>query len=310
MDLFSNEVKQLLNNLDDYIPQVLNDTAVRFVKSNILADVNGVLLYANEYALLNRIAQLFVKNLFDIENLHVRQSSVEENDFTYLLSDYHMEFELNEKSLAYIKSIISNKTISKRSFVFIIKNAESKISRHHYLALRSLIDMNSTSKFIITTGSISFLESSLTSRLINVNCSFPFNKVKSIDIIPNDIDPKELYERFHRAEGNIISLLQRINSNLEDALMWQKAVDKVLDSFATEKKQFVIISSVRELVYKLYHIGVSLKEICMYIISKYTHHKNVHDIVEFISTCEHTSLNGAKEILIYERLLIGLYKIL
>lgn len=309
MDLFSNEVKTFLNNLDHYIPKLLNDTALRFIQTNALCDVNGVLLYANEYALLNRVAQCFVKKLFDVDTLQIRQSCQDENEFFFLLSDYHMEFELNEKSLAYIKSIICNKTISNRSFVFIIKNAESKISRHHYLALRSLIDMNSSSKFIVTTTSISFLESSLTSRLLNINCSFPLSKVRCFELIPQSMTENEIKTRFYKAEGNIITILQRLGSSLEEDLMWQKAIDKVLTSFKSEKKQYIIISNVRDLVYKLYHIGVSLKQVCMYLISKHTTHKKVNHIVEFIASCEHESLNGAKEILIYEKVFLGLYNI-
>jgi hypothetical protein len=317
--LLSNEVKSFLNNLDTHIPSLLNDKASKIIRANILDELNGILLYANEYAILNRIAQYVVKHVFNIETLHIRPAFFDKNDnavsnqeYDYLLSDVHMEFELNEKSLAYIKSIITNRTISNKSFVFIIKNAECKISRHHFLALRRLMDINSTSKFIITSTSMGFMESSLTSRLLPINCSFPFSNIinlRSSEIIPSCISEDELHCRYSKAKDNIISLLQNINFDVEKELLWEKAVNKVLLSFTTEKKQYNIIKNIRELVYKLFHVGVSIKDICMYVIKKYNTHKKINDIVIELARYEHETLIGAKEILVYEKIFLYLYKI-
>jgi hypothetical protein len=317
--LFSNEVKSFLNNLDTHIPALLNEKALKIIKANTLNDLNGVLLYANEYAILNRIAQIVVKQLFNIETLYIRPAFYDKNDNVvsnqepdYLLSDVHMEFELNEKSLAYIKSIITNRTISNKSFVFIIKNAECKISRHHFLTLRRLMDINSTSKFIITSTSISFMESSLSSRLLPISCSFPFSNITNLinsNIIPSTISEDDLQCRYSNVKCNIISLLQNINIDVGKELLWEKTIDKVLISFTTEKKQYNIIKNIRELVYKLFHVGVSIKDICMYIIKKYNTHKKINDIVIELAKYEHETLIGAKEILVYEKIFLYLYKI-
>jgi hypothetical protein len=83
----------------------------------------------------------------------------------------------------------------------------------------------------------------------------------------------------------------------------------VLISFTTEKKQYNIIKNIRELVYKLFHVGVSIKDICMYIIKKYNTHKKINDIVIELAKYEHETLIGAKEILVYEKIFLYLYKI-
>lgn len=318
MDLFSNEVRTLLNNLDDYIPKLINQKALNIIQRNVIIDINGFILFGNEYAILNRIAQLVVKNMFHIPTLTnfrmAHFNPMKETEGQFILSDYHMEFELSERALEYIKSVITNRTISSRNFVFIIKNAEPLLNRNLYLALRRIIDMNSTSKFIITTSSLSFIEKSLLSRVLPLNCTFPFDMVKECDIInqiKNDITPKDMQEFYVESQGNIITLIQHLSTKCE-RMLWQKSIDKLIDTLKTEKKQLIVIMSVRELVYKLYHVGVGMKDVCRYVI---THHitsktKNTHQIIALAAHCDHAITQGNKDILLFEQFFLKLYKIL
>lgn len=273
------------------------------------------MLYGNEYAILNRIAQWVVKCMFGVKSLSnlrmVPFNPFKESDGEFMLSDYHMEFDLTDKALEYIKSVIKNKTISSRSFVFIIKNADHSLNRNLYLALRRLIDMNASSKFIITTSGLSFMEKSLLSRVLKVNCMFPFEKVMVCDIlVQQGIDEKELSDAYLE-NNNIITLLQHLSTKCE-GLLWHKTVDQLIQTLKTEKKQLVIIMAIREVVYKLYHIGVGLNDICKYVIR---HHvtpktKNAHQIVWVAAHCDHAITQGNKDILLYEQFFLQLYKLL
>lgn len=282
----------------------------------MIIDINALMLYGNEYAILNRIAQWVVKSMFKVPHLsNLRVTPInpqKENDGEFIISDYHMEFELTEKALEYIKSIIKNKTISSRSFVFIIKNAEPSLNRNLYLALRRMIDMNSSSKFIITTSSVSFMEKSLLSRVLQVNCTFPFEKVKSCDIVINackDMAVEKLKHVYTESHSNIITLLQHLSSKCE-TLLWQQSIEHLMKIMKEEKKHLVIIMSIRELVYKLYHVGVGLKDICKYVIQHHAQQKNFHDIVHLAASCDHGITQGNKDILLYEKFFLKLYKLL
>lgn len=297
------------------MPLLLNSKTLNIIIKNVINDINGLVLSGNEYGILNRIAQLVVKSMFDIETLFISNSYYnpsKESEGSYLLSNYHMEFDLNDKALEYIKSIISNRNISQRQFVFIIKNAEPNINRHIYLALRRLIDFNPTAKFIITTTSTSFMEKSLLSRLLILNCHFPFDNIMKTDIVNQNNNTtyrsiKELESLYTLSNNNIITFLQNL-SNDGRSLLWQQKCDELLDIITREKKQLKIIMSIRDHVYKLFHVGVPLKDICKYIIHKYSNHKQILNIVKVATECEHGVLQGSKELLYYEKLFLELYK--
>jgi hypothetical protein len=315
MDLFCNEVCSFLNDLDYYIPCLLNKRALNIITRNVIQDINGIMLVGNEFGILNRIAQLIVKCLFDVDTLSIRHCPFnpnKENEGEYYLSDYHMEFELNEKALEFIKSIISNKSISKRQFVFIIKNAEPTINRNIYLALRRIMDINPTARFIITTSSTSFMEKSLMSRVLKAHCSFPFDNILQTDLLAQALKNRthqEVYNIYLQSNFNIITLLQHLSSNCTD-LLWQQTIDKLLVNVKKEKKHYDAIMLIRDTVYKLFHIGVPLKDICRYVIKvcNDNKNKNIQSIVAIAADCEHATTQGNKDILLYEKLFLNIYK--
>jgi hypothetical protein len=314
MDLFSNEVCTFLNNLDDHLPHLLKQSTLNIINCNVITGINAIVLYANEYAILNRISQFVVKKHFDTSQLCMRQTPLgpKENDGTYMLSEVHMEFELNEKSLGFIKNIICNQTISKKGFMFVIKNAESSINKNLFLELRRLIDMNPLSKFIITTVSISFMEKSLLSRMLAVNCCFPFINVINTINVPSDLSSEELHALYIESKCNIVTFIQLL-SNTSFQLLWHKHLDKLMfETFKTEKKMLNVITLTRETVYKLYHIGIPLYEVCHYMIYRYAKSADtntMHSIVQLASQCQHECKCNSKDILSYEHLIIGVYNI-
>lgn len=322
----------------------MKDASMSIIKENVIVHINSMILCGNEYAILNRIAQFVIKNIFQINQLAVKSVHIgDTNDIEYLVSDYHMEFELNEKSLKFIKGIIKNRTISNRNFVFVIKYAEATLNRNLFLELRRLIDLNSTSKFIITATSTSFVEKSLMSRCITVNCMFPFEKVMASDLIPSniDIDKQQLQKTYIESKANIVSFLQLIslanNTGSHDTkLQWHKHIENLLISLSKETNQFKAIQSIRCTVYKVYHFNIPLKDVCHCVLSSLTtifdggdekitkssastkkkskstktttYTSNVmYEFVRICSMCEHEG-QGTKNILSYERLFCEIYK--
>ena len=72
MELFTLEVCNFLNNLDEYIPQLMKEQSLNIILKNVLLDIQGFILYANEYAILNRIAQFTIKSFYNIDHLHTK----------------------------------------------------------------------------------------------------------------------------------------------------------------------------------------------------------------------------------------------
>lgn len=331
MNLFCNEVVTFLNNLDVYIPVLLRDCTQRIIEKRLLTDIKAMLVYGNEYAILNRIGQYIVKHHCQVDTLKLRSVTLTLEDkpnkpqLEYLTSEYHMEFELNEYSLDHIKSIIANQTISGREFIFIIKNAEPELNRNLYLALRRLVDVNPSARFIITTTNITFLEKSLVSRCLLLNSVFPLKNIlksglfQDLNLQSVNLNWSNLYSD---CNYNIISFIQGVASNGEQ-LLWQNTVIKLMKVITEEKNQLKLITKIRECVYKLYHIGVRLPDISALIIreiprllpkkhqSKKALNNFMHKLVHHIANCDAIRTNvGNKDILVYERLFLGIYQLL
>lgn len=341
MDIFSNDVRYFLNNLDDMIPVLLRKSTSDIIQANVLQDISCMILHNNEFAILNRIGQILVKTLFATPSLVIKSCpftiNKESTDGEYILSDFHMEFDLNEKSLQFIKSIIANKTIHNRGFVFIIKNSDFNVNKNLVFELRRLIDLNSGAKFIITTVETSSLDKSLMSRSILLNCAFPLDHImkSGLECLQKarltDIELQQLYIE---SGSNIITFLQVLETYSNDMrqshkLLWQQHVDALLQTLKRDKNELNVIKRTRDLVYKLYHLNISLKCIGQYIIrcvikehdvntsdttkkkrltKKDIKHIDVmQNIIKCVSDCEHQACLNSKNLLIYEKLFLNIY---
>ncbi len=221
---------------------------------------------------------------------------------SFIASKYHFEFELTESSLQYIKSLIKNKPIYTNEFIFIIKNANLNANRNLYLELRRLIDTSNIARWILTMERHNFLEKSISSRALMINCYFSLSSIMKCCNLSKSIE--EYNPIFMRAKGNVITFLQLI-STPSPTLLWQDVFDKFMIELQQEKKHFNVISSTREMVYKLYHIGVPFAEFCRYIVFKFG--QDIADMISLIALCEHQNTKS-KECLMYEKVILELYK--
>lgn len=305
MELFSNGVFAFLNTLETNLPHLLHDKTNKVIQSDPLGAINLVILYNNEFAVLNRIAYVMVKQHFGAQNVKCRASLMDPSNDTkgdFILSDYHMEFDLCEASLEYIKKLIGNKCISGKQYVFVIKNAHNNINRNLYLELRRLIDINHQAKWILTMANYSFMEKSLLSRALILNCCFPLaNILKTTDLTLLEEEAQKL---FLRSKGNVITFLE-IACSSNQSLLWQNTFDAVMEKVLKEKKEVVVIDNIRELVYKLYHVGITITDLCHYVIFKYG--DCVQPILEEIACCEWQGKHG-KDCVAYEKLMLILYQ--
>ncbi len=286
---------------------------MNLINSNPLGGVNLVMLYNNEYAILNRIAYIMVKKHAQLipkygkDPLICREHYFDSNapeKGCFLSSNIHFEFELSNIALEYIKNIVKNKPITNNEFIFVIKNANNNINRNIYLELRRLIDTSHSARWILTMESHSFLDKSIQSRSLLINCGFPLNNIVKCCKLQNTTD--HYHPIYLSTNGNVITFLQLISTSNE-TMLWQDAFNAFMVELLVEKKQINIILNTREMVYKLYHIGVSFTEFCRYVVLKYG--ERIKDIIPLIARCEHEN-SKFKECLMYERIILELYNTL
>jgi hypothetical protein len=314
MDIFCKEICDFLNTLDDKLPLLLQESTLNIIRSDPIGGLNLVVLHNNEYAILNRIACMIVKSHINADgntatvphDLICRQhffDASSPDSGSFISSRYHFEFELTENSLHYIKSLIKNKPIYTSEFIFVVKNANMSINRNLYLELRRLIDTSNTARWILTMERHTFLEKSISSRALLVNCCFTLANIIKCCNLPKSLE--DYYPIFIRAKGNVITFLQLTSSTMASTLLWQDVFDKFITELQNEKKQVNIIMTTREMVYKLYHIGVPFAEFCRYIIFKFG--QDISDMISSIASCEHQNTKS-KECLMYEKVILELYK--
>jgi hypothetical protein len=305
MEFFSKGVLAFLNTLEVNLPYLLHDRTNRIIQSDPLGATHMIILHNNEFAILNRIAFTMVKQYIGKPDIKCRASLIDPSNDTrgdFILSDYHMEFDLSEASLAYIKKLIGNQCISGKSYVFVIKNAQNNIHRNLYLELRRLIDINHSAKWILTTTTYAFMEKSLLSRAIIINCCFPLPKI--LKAIPLELSDTESQNLFFKSKGNVITFLELAFSN-KYSLLWHNTFDVLLEKILKEKKEVVIIDCIRDFVYKLFHVGVSITDLSHYIVFKYG--DMIQNIIGEVADCEYNGKHG-KDCLAYEKLMLKLYQ--
>lgn len=294
-----------LNTLDNNLPCLLKTHAMNIIDSDPIGGVNMVLLHDNEYAILNRIAFLIVKKHNSHSQINCREyffDNTTPDNGSYIASEYHFEFELSEQSLNYIRNIIKNKPIINNEFIFVIKNASQNVNRNLYLELRRLIDTSNISRWIMTMERATFLDKSLQSRALMINCNFPLENVLKCCQLPLEVD--KYSHIFMKARGNVVNFIQLISTS-NTSLLWQDSFDTFMTNVLKEKKQVNVINASREMAYKLFHVGIPLAEFCRYIVFK--HGESIVDIIPTIAQCDHVC-SKHNECLLYEKVILEVYK--
>lgn len=285
-------------------------------KNNNLNDINAFVLYGNENIYMNHISNMMIKKMFNNRNIITKKTifAYTNNldtkiEVEYEYSDYHFEFEYSEKHIAFIKSIIQNKNISSRSFVFIIKNMDNttKVSQ---FPLKKLMDANNAI-YIFLTKSLNKIENAILSRSTIINTHFPILNIYKIfnSIIKKPIEFIEFEKHFNNAHNSIVVLLIQ-NENGFVQLRILQNLDNLINKIQKEKNMFEIIILIREFIYKAYHITFPLQYISKFVINKFIKEKYISDIVSLCAECDNDLNNTNKEILIYEKFFINLVKII
>lgn len=312
---------KFLYELENHIPSLVNPTCSNLIKCiSECGDIRSIILYGNETMYLNALASLLLKNMFEKETIYKKKASFTyttksgvSHDIEYDYSDYHFEIELSEKYLGFVKNIVMNKNISNKPFVFIVQNVDTIQNNYKLLqtAFKHMLDAKNNCRFILLTKSLQSIDDAITSRSMIINASFPQSHMKSVfeSIIERDIDIKEFEDKYNESGQSLFALLVYHEMGYEQPRVF-KHLDALLTLMTKEKNELTLINTIREFVYKIYHVTMPLNVLSNYIISKTCNEQYILDIVKLCAECSTEMAQSSKDILVFEKLLFGVSKIL
>ena len=318
MELLCNDVSIFLDDIDHHLLSLIRNTYKPFItNASNFNDINIIILYGNNKRYLEAFFYSYLKNLYSIKNIKIHQNTFQyvnssnvSSDIEYYYSDYHFEFDYSDKYIKFIKSIIVNSSITGRQIVFFIKNMD-KNNSDQQIGLTRLLEQYSNVKFIFTVNTLNNINNSILSRSICFNLSFSIEKIHIFlnSFLKTDYDFNTFLDYYHKSDSNIIIYLWNYNNNFNDTRLVQ-SIKSVLINITKERNHLNIVMKIRELCYRLYHMSIPISYIAKKVIEFYSQKKILQDVIELSAHCDHLSNIGTKDILVYEKYFLNIYKII
>lgn len=280
--------------------------AARFVKTPLdFDDLNAIIIFGNDKTYMDAYVH---EHLMESNERHVpiQKKKATWEDIEYEFSDFHFEFDFSHKHIAFIKSIIRNKSISKRRVVFYLRNID-EVYKSDQSALTRLFEQYWQVRFIMSARSLSNVHENLFSHGVFINIAFDVDKLYEF-VDKSAVCQSDFKTRYFEKHGqNIISIV--LNKD-QSELTIENYIKECINGLKKERSQLNLIMKVREMCYRLYHMNVPLHYICKFVLFMFKDFKRYVDLVMLCAESEHASLQITKGILIYENFFLKLIKLL
>lgn len=308
----SKEISLFLNNLNDYLWKLIDDTPKKIlINPELLQPINSIILFGNKSLYIDTYFHMYIEKLFSINKLNINEKTYVEKDkiINYQSSDHHFEFIYSDKYINFIKGIVSNENISGDQYIFYIKDIHNTTKSAQTQLVR-LIDTSLNAKFIFTSNNLSLIDNAIKSRSLMINLSFNPEKIYAcfVEIINK---PDWTYEHFKKLYSiywdDILQILNNDNNNLN---LYEQSLIKLLISLEKEKNKYNVINNIRNFCYKIYHLNISYVTIAKISINYFKQHKSIYKIVDIFAQNESLLKKSNKELIIYEKTFFELYSVL
>lgn len=316
MQYYSKTLSTFLNDIEQHIPELVNETCGKVLSNapEIIKGMPSTILYGNNKMYLNIMATMVIKKMFNLPNLRKSTSSFSfvhqgsSVDVEYEHSDYHFEMDYSDKHVKFIKSIISNKRINDRPFIFVIKGLDETSAVQ--TPLKQVIDGTCNAHFILLAKNLSKVDKTIKSRSMMINGSFDIHRVYRVVTKYTTLEtPFEVFHSMYEMTNHsIVSVIMLMEFGVNQNIRLYHHMDLLLARMKKEKNALSLIEAIREFVYKVYHMTIPLDTLTKYIINKF---KVNNDVISLAAQCSlefHKS--GNKTILAYERFFMNLPAIL
>jgi len=265
-DKLAATLNDVYENVSDYVAKDFRDIPI---------ETGVVILYNADAFVLRAFFHAFLRHRFEASTIQLRNATFE--DTPYKSSEFHMEFELCDVMIKFIKQITKNTPINNHAFMFCLLNFQDA-SKPLQQGLRRLLDSCArNSVFVLAVTCLSRIDQGILSRASIVN----LYKMK-----------KPLWDASH-----VLAVDMKIKGFLENAHKL-KPLDKMLKS--------------RELAYQLYHINYPIERMCHAIISFFIPATDESIILKAVDLCTKADVQSRflhKDIFCYEQLMLQCVKL-
>ena len=306
MEHFIENVSVFLNQLDKHVVSLISPKYSKMISHpHEFNDLNIILLFGNHKKYIDAFVNAFIMSLHSKDKL-IKTTSAYNDDIAYTYSDHHFEFPYSIKHVAFIKTIVNNRSISKQQTLFYLKDVDLA-SKNDQNALSRIVEKHNNVKFIMSSKNTSNIHQNIISRSSLINLAFPpiqiYNLMTRLGHVTSDFPNFELEFNGKYQRNIILFLTCKQTPNKMETLLFETII-----LIKKERNMLQVVIKIRELCYKLYHMNIPLRYICQLVLNKYNDSKHIAELVNICAKAEHNSVTCSKSILMYENFFLRLYK--
>lgn len=282
-----------------------------------------LLLYGNDVSLLKlysdtMLSRIFKKTIVKSDASYEVSSNNNKYNCPYIYSDIHVEIDVEQILHAekqFICNFISNhiattKNISQAKHVCVIHNIH-KLNEQSIFSLRYPIERFSNNiYFIFTARTITQVEPAFLSRCLLIRSNVEDECIESFFetfLEQNDIDNEV---EIDPNDGIVMNLLKLHGNNFQSSV--EKQLHQFIDQLINEKDIFKVCENIRTFGFKILHFNIPIATIMKitlkYILPMKTFKKHIYKIVKCSADLEVKSAHMSKQILVFERYFVEIFK--
>lgn len=289
------------------------ETTKRLIdEPTIITELNNILLFGNDQLFIDTFIEIVILKFYEADRISYH---IQDN---YKVSEYHFEYDFSTEHyidhINHIKQLMKLKTMNNKPHIVHIKRLpKNRCKFVHYLLEGNKGNMI----FFISAPSLSPIDDAIKSRCLLLKMVFPLEKCLSYCSEFNVISEEKTHDFnkiYSSLGGNIISILiyyENIQNNMN--LRYEEALKKTLDVIEKTKSFLVAITTIREFIYKIFHLNIPFNEICKKVIQIYGESLSrykMQKLCELSACLEHKLSTTYKDIFIYEKYFIEVGSIL
>jgi len=282
-----------------------------------------VLLFGNEVSILKLyvhalLCRVFKKNIISKTAEFEYTNNSSKYTCNYKYSDVHLEIDMQEIisserqfiSEFIYKHIGNTRNIYQQKHIVVIHNIQSMTDATMFSLRRPLEQFSNNILFIVTTKSLSRIESAILSRFMYIKCRIePDNLENFFEMFVSNKEIEGTIE-IDPTDGLTHNLLSLSISETQDNI--KNRLENFIDELLKEKNVSKACELIRSFGYKILHFNVPLATIMKITVNKLMNNKhfknNIVEIVTLSANLEHKSLSLGKPILIFENYFLEIYK--
>lgn len=311
-------LEQLLNTYKTNIIHYIRPHAQSLLEKGGFG-VPCFIFYGNDQILMDIFVDEFICRMNDVSSIIKKRHQL------YLYSEYHFEFDClhddKAEQIKMIKQLKHTRNITGNPHILHLKNMNIPTCKH----LHHFIDMIKDNMIVcISSHRLKDIDNMILNHCEIVNLTpsrdqcknFSMNVLQNIESDKVDgatINHSEFVDRFETAynlsNGNCIQTILRMTS-LNEKCNVEENIIQTLSDMQKTKSFMILITKIRDLSYKLYHLNIPFAFICKVILHEYHMSSKYGKLVEICAKCDHLIQISYKELFIYEKFFLEIYGVL